>query len=106
MTLETVVPDRLNNVAVFVTDAPAKSVATFCPLSKGLSFNTITTECKQTEEHSVLPIRILYLNFMFPLFVHPLYQLKTKHGKSLGKKRNIIGELCPLSIEFSYYMQV
>jgi hypothetical protein len=90
--------DRLNNVAVFVTDAPAKSVATFCSLSKGLSLNTITTEGKQREEHSVLPTQ--FLNY----FVHPLYRLKTKHGKSLGEKRNIIDELCPLGVEFSYYM--
>jgi hypothetical protein len=93
-------------VAVFITDAPAKSVAMICPLSKGRSLNTITTECKQTEEHSVLPTQILYLNFLiFPLFCPDLYQLKTKYGKSLGEKRNNIGELCPLSIELSY-MQV
>jgi hypothetical protein len=54
MTSEIVALDRFNNVAVFVTDAPVKSVAMICPLSKGLSFNTITAECKQTEEHSVL----------------------------------------------------
>jgi hypothetical protein len=54
-------------VAVFVKEA--KSVATICPLSKGLSLNTITTECKQTEEYSVLPTQILYLSvLMFPLF--------------------------------------
>jgi hypothetical protein len=56
----------------FLSRAPAKSVATICPLSKELSFNTITTECKQMEEHSVLPTQILYLNFlMFPLFCPP-----------------------------------
>jgi hypothetical protein len=55
-------------VAVFVTDAPAKSVAMICPLSKGLSLNTIITECKQMEEHSVLPTQILYNFLMFPLF--------------------------------------
>jgi hypothetical protein len=72
ITLETVALNRPDNVAVFVTDAPAKSVATICPLSKGLSFNTITTECKQTEEHSMLPTQILYLNFlMLPLFCPP-----------------------------------
>jgi hypothetical protein len=91
--------------AFVVTDAPAKSVATICPLSEGLSLNTITTERKQTEEHSVLPTQILYLSvLMFPLFCPDLYQLKTKHGKSLGEKRNIIDELCSPSVEFSYYM--
>jgi hypothetical protein len=59
-------------VAVSATDAPAESVAMICPLSKGLSLNTITTEGKQAEEHSVLPTQILYLNFlMFPLFCPP-----------------------------------
>jgi hypothetical protein len=56
------------------------------------------------EEHSVLPTQILYNFLMFPYFVHSLYRLKTEHGKSLGEKRNIIGALCRLSVEFSYYM--
>jgi hypothetical protein len=81
-------------VAVFVTDAPGKSVATICPLSKGLSLNTITTECKQTEEHSVLPTNSLPQFLNVSIILSTLYQLKTKHGKSLGEKRNIIGKLC------------
>jgi hypothetical protein len=72
ITLETGVLDTKNNVAVFVTGAPAKRAPVICLLSKGLSFNTITTVCKQTEEHSMLPTQILFLSFlMFPLFCPP-----------------------------------
>jgi hypothetical protein len=84
-------------VAIFVTGAPAKSVARSFPLSKGLSLNAVTTECKQMEEHPVLPTQFLNVSIIVSTLC---YQLKTKHGKSLGEKRNIIGELCSLIIEF------
>jgi hypothetical protein len=75
-------------VAVFVTDAPAKSVATFCPLSKRLSLNTITTECKQTEEHSVLPTQILYLSvLMFPLFCPPSVSAENQAWQIIGREK-------------------
>jgi hypothetical protein len=74
-------------VAVFVTDAPAKSVAMICPLSKGLSFNTITTECKQTE-HSVLPTQILYLSFlMFPVFCPPSVSAENQTWQIIGREK-------------------
>jgi hypothetical protein len=85
-------------VAVFVTDAPTKCTPMICPLSKSDKSPTFyftwivaqhnhicndksITECKQTEEHSVLPTeflsmfptQILFHNVLvFPLFCPPL----------------------------------
>jgi hypothetical protein len=75
-------------VAVSVTDAPAESVAMICPLSKVLSLNTITTECKQMEEHSALPTQILYLNFlMFPLFCPPSVLAENQTCQIIGREK-------------------
>jgi hypothetical protein len=71
-------------VAVFVRDAPAKGVATICPLSKGLPLNTVTTECKQTEEHSLLPTQIFYIFVMFPLFCPPSVSAKNQTWQIIG----------------------
>jgi hypothetical protein len=88
ITLETVALHGLNNVAVFVTDAPAKSIATNFPLSKGLSLNTITTECKQMEEHSVLLTQILHLNvLMFPLFCPPSVSAENQTWQIIGTEK-------------------
>jgi hypothetical protein len=75
-------------VVGFVTDAPAKSIATICPLSKGLSLNTITTDCKQMEEHSMLPTQILYLNvLMFPLFCPPSVSAENQTWQIIGREK-------------------
>jgi hypothetical protein len=74
-------------VAVFVTDDPAKSVATICPLSKGLSLNTVTTECKQTEEHSMLPTQILYNFVMFPLFCPLSVSAENQTWQIIGREK-------------------
>jgi hypothetical protein len=52
ITLETVALDTPNNVAVFVTDAPAKRAPTICPLSKSDKspiFRFFHTECHSTQ---------------------------------------------------------
>jgi hypothetical protein len=74
-------------MAVFVTYAPAKSVAMVCPLLKGMSLNTITTECKQMEEHSVLPTQILYNFLMFPLFCPPSVSAENQTWQIIGKEK-------------------
>jgi hypothetical protein len=74
-------------VAVFVTDAPAKSVAMVCPLSKGLTLNTIITECKQMEEHSVLPTQILCNFLMFPFFCPPSVSAENQTWQIIGREK-------------------
>jgi hypothetical protein len=76
ITLEIVTLDTHNNVTVFVTDAPdtcapmidlsfkIRQVSHFAVISHRLSLSTIiidmsATECKQVEEHSVLPTEVL-----------------------------------------------
>jgi hypothetical protein len=65
ITLQTVTLDKLNNVAVFIIDAPVRraqtvgQVSRFPNLRHGLSQqNEAVTECKETEGHSVLLIAI------------------------------------------------
>jgi hypothetical protein len=84
-------------VAVFVTDAPAKSVAMICPLSKGLSLDTITTECKQTEEHSMLPTQILYNFLMFPLFCPPPVSAENQTWQFIDTKEILLVNYVPLA---------
>jgi hypothetical protein len=84
-------------VAVFVTDAPAKSVATICPISEGLSLNTITIECKQKEENSVLPTQILYNFLMFPLFCPPSVSAENLTWQIIGREEILLVNYVPLA---------
>jgi hypothetical protein len=88
ITLESVVLSTLI-MWQFLSHSPAKhqqsvspppqigKVSYFLILSHGLSLNTNSTECRQTEERAVLPAQILFLNFLvFPLFCPPPVYIK------------------------------
>jgi hypothetical protein len=118
ITLEAVAFDTTNNGAVFITDAPAKrtsksdkspifrSFHTDCHSAQSLIHDTSTTECKQTEEHSMLPTvantnsisKFLNVSIILstPSTFHFLLSIVTKKSLSSYRDTNL-RFLCPPS---------